>query len=229
MPGGKKEFWYSILFFDLHDLFQQILTWDALNSSNRPEQLFHPRIPSSVPPEILDWYKKFSLSLSGVSKITTFTFCEIESFHYSGCKGLIASTSSSCRSSGEWRKRAGGCDSWYNSLDYLTIGFVNILIELLSHSLTDSSVVSKIGLMKIESKVYRGKEVDKVRWYSTQKWEQMITNRLVKLFNWHSDYNQTGLNLWWIPTMATYCAGEGTREGRGMQRKGAILPTRRFR
>ena len=134
---GKKEFWYSILFFDLHDLFQQILTWDALNSSNRPEQLFHPRIPSSVPPEILDWYKKFSLSLSGVSKITTFTFCEIESFHCSGCKGLIASTSSSCRSSGEWRKRAGGCDSWYNSLDYLTIGFVNILIELLSHSLTD--------------------------------------------------------------------------------------------
>ena len=136
VPGGFF-FLYSILFFDLHDLFQQILTWDALNSSNRPEQLFHPRIPSSVPPEILDWYKKFSLSLSGVSKITTFTFCEIESFHYSGCKGLIASTSSSCRSSGEWRKRAGGCDSWYNSLDYLTNGFVNILIELLSHSLTD--------------------------------------------------------------------------------------------
>ena len=32
-------------------------------------------------------YKKFSLSLSGFSKITTFTFCEIKSFH---CSGLSA-------------------------------------------------------------------------------------------------------------------------------------------
>ena len=114
------------------------LTWDVENSSRIPEPLFRQKPLFLVPPVILDLVscEAFTGMYCNVSKKKWNESSKIGPImHWMHVRPL--GTSSKPRSSGECRKRAGGCDSWIWSLLFGLILLLLTLTAKVWHSTQD--------------------------------------------------------------------------------------------
>ena len=91
-----------------------------------------------------------------LSATFNFAFCEVLTIN--GCKF----TSSKPRSSGEWRKRAGGCDSWCNSFDHFDFLWLAAVrnVGLLEG---EWSMWMLTGLIQFNRRIWGGKSITRMR------------------------------------------------------------------